>query len=154
MHEYVLFYAKDISLLDNIYIPLRDDSIDRYYINKDENYERRGPYRTHPLEAMKSFDIRENLRFPIKTPDGVDVWPKRQWRWGQDRVKQALKDNEIEFQKTRDGKCALYSKQYLKDDDGKQRQTKAFSVIDDVYTQHGTNEFVEIFGNAKISAAL
>src|SRR5438552_739017 len=30
------------------------------------------------------------------------------------------------------------------------RETKFFSVIDDVYTQHGTNEIVEIFGDAQV----
>src|SRR5262249_52440357 len=58
MHEYILVYAKDISNLEEIFIPLGEESVDKYYKNKDENFERRGPYRTHPLEAMKSFDVR------------------------------------------------------------------------------------------------
>ncbi len=37
-------------------------------------------------------------------------------------------------------------KQYLRDDDGEERQTKPTSIIDGFYTQHGTYESVELFG--------
>ena len=150
LHEYTLLYCKDKSILENLYVPLSEESIARYYKSTDENEAERGPYRTHPLEAMKSFDERENLKFPISAPDGTDVWPKRQWRWGKDRVAEALRSNEIEFSKTASGDWVLSSKQYLKDEDGNIRKTKPFTIIDDVYTQHGTNEIVDIFGNAKI----
>lgn len=150
MHEYILVYCKDIEFLPDIFVPLSDEQIDRYYKSTDDNYEKRGPYRTHPLEAMKSFDVRENLKFPIPAPDGTEVWPKRQWRWGPERAKQALAAGEIEFSQKQDGSWVLSSKQYLKDENGEVRKTKAFSVIDDVYSQHGTNEIYKLFGNAKI----
>jgi len=150
MHEYILVYCKDIEFLPDIFVPLSDEQIERYYKSTDGNYDKRGPYRTHPLEAMKSFDVRENLKFPIPAPDGTDVWPKRQWRWGPERARQALADGEIEFSKKQDGSWVLSSKQYLKDESGEIRKTKAFSVIDDVYSQHGTNEIYKLFGNAKI----
>ncbi|ELA9390929.1 TPA: site-specific DNA-methyltransferase [Vibrio parahaemolyticus] len=149
LHEYTLVYCKNKALLDNLYIPLTQEGIDRYYKSEDEHVKTRGPYRTHPLEAMKSFDIRENLNFPIPAPDGTEVWPKRQWRWGQERVEQALAINEIEFSKKSDG-WVLSSKQYLRDEEGNIRKTKPFSIIDDVYTQHGTNEIVKLFGDAKV----
>ncbi|HIF9507302.1 TPA: site-specific DNA-methyltransferase [Photobacterium damselae] len=149
LHEYTLVYCKNKALLDNLYIPLTQEGIDRYYKSEDEHVKTRGPYRTHPLEAMKSFDIRENLNFPIPAPDGTEVWPKRQWRWGKERVEQALAVNEIEFSKKSDG-WVLSSKQYLRDEDGNIRKTKPFSIIDDVYTQHGTNEIVKLFGDAKV----
>ncbi|MCC7162478.1 MAG: hypothetical protein IT331_08285 [Anaerolineae bacterium] len=38
----------------------------------------------------------------------------------------------------------------MKDEQGNIRQSKAFSIIEDVFTQHGTNEVIEIFGNAQI----
>jgi adenine-specific DNA-methyltransferase len=150
LHEYALMYAKSKDSLDNLYIPLPEASIDRYYKNKDQYYEERGGYRTHPLEAMKSFDDRDNLNFPIPAPNGEMVWPKRQWRWSKDRVDLALENNEIEFSQDKDGSWTLSSKQYLRDESGEIRKTKPFSIIDDVYTQHGTNQFVELFGNAKI----
>jgi len=150
LHEYTLVYCKDKASLENLYIPLSEEAIKRYYKSKDENVAIRGAYRTHPLEAMKSFDTRENLNFAIPAPDGTEVWPKRQWRWGPERAEEALQNNEIEFSKNSSDEWVLASKQYLKNENGEVRKTKPFSIIDDVYTQHGTNEIVDIFGNAKI----
>jgi adenine-specific DNA-methyltransferase len=149
LHEYVLVYARTKDSIADIYVPLTPELIERYYKNKDDNFERRGPFRTHPLESMKSFGERANLRFPIKAPDGTMVMPKRQWRWSPSRVEQATKDGELYFSKDKKGSWVIGSKQYLRDDEG-QRETKFFSVIDDVYTQHGTNEIVEIFGDAQV----
>lgn len=149
LHEYVLVYARDASAIENIYVPLTDEAIARYYKNKDQNFEKRGPFRTHPLESMKSFEERANLRFPIRAPDGTMVMPKRQWRWSPERVAKAEATGELHFTKDKEGAWSISSKQYLRDDDG-QRETKFFSVIDDVYTQHGTNEIVEIFGDAQV----
>lgn len=150
LHEYVLIYAKDLQSINLIDVPLTEESIKRYYTHKDKNYAKRGPYRTHPLEAMKSFEERQNLVFPIPAPDGQEVWPKRQWRWGKNRADEALKKDEIEFTKDKNGNWVLSSKQYLKDENGTIRTTKAFSIIDDIYTQHGTNEIIDIFGNAQV----
>jgi adenine-specific DNA-methyltransferase len=151
VHEYILMYAKNKESIEELFIPLSEESISRYYKNKDENYERRGPYRTHPLESMKSFGERKNLVFPIPAPDGTQVMPKRQWRWSEARVAKAIEAGELEFLKDKNGGWVVYTKQYLKDEeDGSTRQSKFFSLIDDVYTQHGTNEILEIFGDAQV----
>jgi adenine-specific DNA-methyltransferase len=150
IHEYILMYAKNMQSVGDIAIPLSEVSIDRYYNLKDENYEGRGPYRTHPLEAMKSFEDRPNLSFPIPTPDGGKLWPKRQWRWGPERMAEALRRGEIAFVKNRDGAWSASSKQYLKDDSGETRSAKVFSIIEGIYTQSGTNEIVELFGDARV----
>jgi len=99
IHEYVLMYAKDIQAVDEIHIPLSEAAVERYYKLKDEHFQERGPYRTHPLEAMKSFEDRPNLRFPIPTPDGGELWPKRQWRWSKERMAEALARGEVAFTK-------------------------------------------------------
>ena len=149
LHEYVLVYARAKDVIEDIYVPLTQEAIDRYYKNRDDNFEKRGPFRTHPLESMKSFGERENLRFPIKAPDGQMVMPKRQWRWSPSRVEEASKAGELHFSKDKDGNWIISTKQYLRDEDG-QRETKFFSIIEDVYTQHGTNEIVELLGDAQI----
>jgi adenine-specific DNA-methyltransferase len=149
VHEYILMYAKDKLQITNLFVPLSQEAIERYYKSKDDNFEVRGPYRTHPLESMKSFEERKNLVFPIKAPDGTEVMPKRQWRWSKDRVEKAIGSGELAFMKDKDGAWTIHTKQYLKDD-GKNRETKFFSVIDDIYTQHGTNEIIEIFGDAQV----
>lgn len=150
LHEYILCYARSINDINPIFIPLEKNSIKKYYIKKDDHYNTRGPYRTHPLEATKSMGERKNLVFPIKAPNGEDILPIRQWLWSKERVEEALKNKELEFYKDKDGNYTVHSKQYLKDEDGKMRESKAFSIIDDVFTQHGTNEIINIFGNAQI----
>ena len=149
LHEYVLVYSKNISELNEIFVPLSKESINRYYKLKDEKAQIRGHYRTHPLEAGKAMDERKNLVYPITAPDGTEVMPKRQWLWGRERVYEALKNNDLEFINGKNG-WSIHTKQYLRDVNGVIRQGKAFSLIDDIYTQHGTNETIEIFENAKI----
>ena len=93
---------------------------------------------------------RKNLVYPIPGPDEKDILPKRQWLWGMERAYQAHKNGELEFIKGKDGLYSVHTKQYLNDENGTIRQAKPFSIIDDIYTQHGTNEFIELFGNAHI----
>jgi adenine-specific DNA-methyltransferase len=150
LHEYTLVYAKNKLSIEDIYIPLTPESIKRYYILKDEKFSFRGGYRTHPLEAGKTMGERQNLVFDIQAPDGTFIPPKRQWLWGEERVKEAISNNELEFIQDKNGVWSVHTKQYLKDEDGNIRQGKAFSLIDDVFTQHGTNEILDIFGNAQI----
>jgi adenine-specific DNA-methyltransferase len=150
LHEYALMFAKNIDSLNPIFIPNNQEAIARYYTKKDKHFEKRGGYRTHPLEATKSMGERKNLVFPIPAPDGTEVWPKRQWLWSKDRVSEALKSDELEFLKDKDGNWSVHTKQYLRDESGKEREIKAFSIIDNVFTQHGTNEIIELFGGAQI----
>ena len=150
LHDYVLVYARNIDELGNLYVPLSQESIQRYYKDRDGNFEKRGPYRTHPLEATKSMGDRPNLVFPIPGPDNVKILPKRQWLWSQNRVIKALKMDEIEFQKDKDGNWTPHSKQYLKDENGEVRKAKAFSIIDNVYSQHGTNELLNLLESTHI----
>jgi adenine-specific DNA-methyltransferase len=150
LHEYILVYAKSLDSIDEIHVPLSDASVERYYTLRDENFEEKGPYRTHPLEAMKSFEDRPNLCFPISTPDGGTLLPKRQWRWSKERMQEALAKKEVSFSRAKDGSWVASSKQYLKDDTGETRSAKAFSIIDGIYTQAGTAETVEMFGDARV----
>ena len=150
LHEYTLVFAKNVANVKNFEIPLTEDSIKRYYKLKDENFSKRGQYRTHPLEATKSMGERKNLVYGIKSPDGSLVYPKRQWLWGEERALEASKNGELEFLKSKDGNWSVHTKQYLIEENGEVRTGKPFSIIDDVYTQHGTNEIINIFGNAQI----
>lgn len=150
VHEYILVYSKIKIELPEILIEFEEEKAARFYKFKDDKFETLGYYRTHPLEAVKSFDIRENLRFPVIAPDGSEVWPKRQWRWSKARFDEALSKNEVIFSKSKDDEWVLSSKQYLNNESGEQRKTKAQSLIDDVFTQDGTKEIDNIFGDAQI----
>ena len=150
LHEYIVVCAKDKNVLENIFVPLEEASIKRYYKQKDGNFKKRGPYRTHPLEATKSMGERKNLVFPILGPRGDEIWPKRQWLWSSDRVEKALEKGEIEFIKGKNGEWNVHSKQYLYDENGQVRKGKFFSIVDNVFSQHGTNEIIDLFGEAQI----
>ena len=150
VHEYILVYSKQIESIGELFVPYSQAAIERYYTQKDERIDERGPYRTHPLEATKSMGERRNLVFPITAPDGTDVMPKRQWLWSKDRVTQALSKGDLSFLRDKDGNWSVHTKQYLKDENGDIRKSKAFSIIDNVFTQHGTNEIIDLFGDAQI----
>lgn len=149
LHEYVLVYCRNIDSLNELFVPLSDESAERYYSKRDSKYVTRGGYRTHPLEAGKAMDARPNLIYPIPAPDGTMIMPKKQWLWSKERVMEALKNDDIEIVMGKDG-WVVSSKQYLREEDGSIRPAKMLSIVDDVYTQHGTNEMIQIMGNAKI----
>jgi adenine-specific DNA-methyltransferase len=158
LHEYIVVYCANKSLVRFADRPLTPSKIERYYVHRDDRFEARGPYRRQPLEAAKSMDERKSLRYPIKAPDGDIISPGHQWLWEEERVKEALHDGEIEFLKVRDG-WSLQYKQYLRHKDGTQRtekQTTVFSsehtFVDDIYTQTGTAELRSMFaGESPIS---
>ena len=89
-------------------------------------------------------DERPNLRYPIEYK-GQDIWPEKQWQWSEERVKKASAANGLVFTE-RNGKVTVSYKQYLRDEEGEERQTKPTSIIDGFYTQHGTYESVALFG--------
>ena len=89
-------------------------------------------------------DRRENLIFSIPAPDGTEILPKRQWWWSRERIEKTLRENGLVFTKTRDGWSVSY-KQYLIGDDGQKRGIKPFSVIDKIFTQHGTADLRALF---------
>ena len=150
IQEYIFVYCKNINNLKPFFIPSSKKYIENYYTEKDEYYSERGPFRTQPLEAGKSMGDRENLIYPVPAPDGTEVMPKRQWVWGKERTLEALKNGTLSFKKDRDGKWAISFKQYLKDKNGEIRKTKPFSIIDNIFTQHGTKEISDLFGSGNI----
>ncbi|TDQ16901.1 adenine-specific DNA-methyltransferase [Algoriphagus boseongensis] len=144
LHEYILFYAKDIERIGKIDLP-PDESVLKYYKYQDEKFQKRGPYRLQPL-ATTSMDDRPNLVYPI-FHDGNEIWPNKQWQWSKDRVEKALVDNDlsIEFNAKKSSWTVNY-KQYLKDEEGNVRGKKMYSLLEGIYTQIGTNRLNEIFG--------
>ena len=145
-HEYLLMYCKEKALLPSLFVPSDDMCAKKYFKQSDEY----GSFRTQPLEAGKSMDDRENLRFPITAPDGTLVYPKRQWIWSKEHVEEGISQHIIGFSKTKQGEWSVFIKQYLNDESGNQRKTKQFSIIDGIYTQHGTKEIEAIFGDGNI----
>ncbi|WP_205042152.1 DNA methyltransferase [Rhodoligotrophos defluvii] len=148
-HEYVLMYAKSKEDFLPFTLPYDPQKVERYYKGRDEHFETRGPYRLKPLEATKSMDARPNLVYEVTLESGEIVRPQRQWLWGKDRVVEALKNNHVIVVRNGD-KVTLNYKQYLKDEEGEERGEKAFSVIDGIYTQHGTADLSRHFPEAVV----
>lgn len=146
LHEYILCYSKNKSLIEKIEIPYGEGNR-KYYKYEDDKVAIRGPYRLQPLNT-NSNDKRENLIYPI-VHEGEEIWPESQWQWSKDRAEQAQKNNELVITKTKSGTSVNF-KQYLRDENGEERTTKPFSIIDGIYTQHGTLEIKNIFGDGKI----
>ena len=150
VHEYILVYAKNKSLLSEFFIDFDLEKARKFYRFKDDKFEKRGYYRTHPLEAVKSVDVRSNLNFHIDAPDDTKISPKRQWRWSKERYLEALQKDEIIFNKNKDNEWVISTKQYLNDENGKQRKTKPQSLIDDIFTQEGTKEINILLSDTKV----
>jgi adenine-specific DNA-methyltransferase len=144
-HEYVLLYARNLESVADLWLPPDPEAERRYYKYRDENADRRGPYRLKPLEATKSMDPRPNLIYPIPLPSGGQVMPKRQWWWARERTMDALARGELVFTGEGENLSVSY-KQYLRDENGETRGAKPFSIIDGIYTQQGTADLIEIFG--------
>jgi adenine-specific DNA-methyltransferase len=143
-HEYCLMYTKSLEELDPLWLAPDPEAESRYYEERDEHFEKKGPFRLKPLEATKSMDRRENLIYPVIAPDGTEVMPKRQWWWSRSRTESVQAENGLYFSKRPDGWSVSY-KQYLIGEDGEKRGAKPFSIIDGIYTQHGTSEIRALF---------
>ena len=83
-------------------------------------------YKTQLLRKWGSNSLRENrpnLYYPIKAPDGVDVYPtiykktgnglveiEGCWRWGMNTMQKAINNNIVEFQKDLNNNWIPYEK--------------------------------------------
>ncbi len=145
MHEYILCYARDAERVSEFKLPPSKETL-KYYKFEDANVSVRGPYRLQPL-ATNSMDSRPNLRYAIPY-DGEEIWPEKQWQWSKERAMAALKADELTLKKTK-GKWTVSYKQYLRDPEGEERSSKPYSIVDGIYTQQGTSEVADIFGDGK-----
>ncbi len=144
-HEYILCYANNLEELQRIELPPDPDARKRY-TERDSKYDTRGPYFTQPL-ATTSMDPRPNLRYPILWK-GEEIWPEKQWQWSRDKVERALANDDLVIRRD-SGKWSVRYKQYLFDDSGTERGAKLASVLNGPWTQEGTAEIEEFFGDGK-----
>ena len=89
-HDHILLFAKHIT--EELILKSVSDAIPDHYDKTDENGKR---YYLKPLRSMGAADSREdrpNLYFPITSPTGELVYPKKsdgsdgRWRWSKDKV--------------------------------------------------------------------
>jgi adenine-specific DNA-methyltransferase len=143
VHEYILMYAKQSSEIQSVGLPY-DEANQRLFTKRDKHFPTKGPYGTWAL-ATTSMADRPNLRYAIKYND-EEIWPEKQWLWSKDRVQQAIKNEELVFNKMKNGKWSVRFKRYLKDELGNERQATPTTFFDGPYTHEGTRELTNILG--------
>ena len=141
VHEYILSYSKNLYSISSISLLPEDISL---YNKKDEKFDIRGPYGTWALSTT-SMDDRPNLRFPI-IHNGEEIWPEKQWLWSKERVEIAQKNNELVFNKKKDGGWSVRFKRYLQNENGIINPATPTSFFEGPYTHEGTKEIKELFG--------
>lgn len=116
-NEYILCFAKRKNItrfgrrkIDNPAYKLADD------FSKD-----RGHYSLNKLDRMmRGEHYSEALNYPIKCPDGSEIWPGNSiekvsdwnWRWSKSKLDWGIENNFIEIKRGSAGLWAVYSKQY------------------------------------------
>ena len=155
IHEYVLCYAKDLSNFE----AGEEIKTGEVYPKYDEDKKRY--YKSQLLRKWGSNSLRENrpnLYYPIKDPDGQDLYPiiyqenkesdlgfleiQGRWRWSASNLENAMREGRIEFQKNKWGKWIAYEKIFAPLEG--ENNTKKYSTwIDD--TNNGTDSIKKLF---------
>lgn len=150
IHDYILIYAKNKASVGDFVVPGDADYYREQFTESDEHEATRGKFMTQPLEAGNSMDVRPNLRFSIPAPDGTDIWPRRQWVWGKEKVEEATLKGGLKIYRGREGDWKVRHKHYAKDENGNYRKVKPFTIFDKCFTQDGTKEIGDLFDGADI----
>ena len=156
IHEYILCYARNLTKFKAGEEIKEGDVYPKY----DE--EKKRFYKTQLLRKWGSNSLRENrpnLYYPIKGPDGSDVYPMiyqsdkqsvsaqkleifGRWRWGASTMSSAIAEGRVEFQKNEDGKWIAYEKIFAPLE-GEEKTKKYSTWIDD--TSNGTDTLKKLF---------
>lgn len=142
VHEYILCYSK--RPIFNLTSEL-DAEGQSAYSKKDEKYDKRGGYLTQPL-MTKSLGNRPNLMYDIAY-NGDIIHPRKQWVWSKERLEKAIQNNEVEFNKQKDETYSVRAKKYLFDEEGNIRRGKPTTIFNGPFTQEGTKEIRDHFGD-------
>lgn len=156
-NEYILLYGKSKSK-SSINKIMEDSS---KYILQDNFIDERGKYLLKKLDfRMTLSHFTESLNFPVKDPDGNDLWPGGEdyrqdggwnWRWSKTKIKWGFDNGFLEFKKNK-SKWVLNSKQYEKVNNEGVQVIKTLpyrNIIDDasLKTTTGSRYIVNQFGS-------
>lgn len=158
--EYVLMFSrrKESAIINSKPI----ENIEKYILS-DEFVEKRGPYITNKLDRrMTGSHYSDALNYPIEMPDGSMLYPGGEsfqqsfwnWRWSKSKVEWGKKNDFIVFLK-KNGKWAIYFKQYLKVDNNNspiERSHPYQNLIleDAISSARGTKEVMDLFSEKNL----
>lgn len=160
--EYVLMFSKQKQLVDINSRPIEDTA---KYKFQDKHLEHRGPFVPNKLDRrMTGSHYSDALNYPIETPDGTLLYPgcsteKQEhwnWRWSKQKVEWGIANDFIMFNQ-KNGKWAIYFKQYLKVDNNDKPIERALPyqnlVLEDAMNAaRGTREVMDIFSEKKFDS--
>lgn len=159
--DYVLMYSKNPKFVLQG-VPLNDNDLKRF--NKTDS---NGKYSTLQLRKTGSEDRkedREGMFYPVKAPDGTDVYPfgpnnsyLSRWRWAESTYLKAVQQNLIEWKQNnnapeneidgyKSSKWVPYVKYYAKN--RKKQLSNLLVNIDG--NKKGSNEIKDLFGESGI----
>jgi len=147
IHEYILFFVKNNKNFLAGEMKKTDERFPYFDENKKLHYKRQ---LARKWGSHSKREERPNLYYPIKAPDGSDVYPKLNdgsdgcWRWSKKKMEEEIKKGNIEFVKE-NNEWIVYQKIY--EPVGDELRTKKFTTwLDDVgTTAEGTKEVVNLF---------
>lgn len=110
-HDYILTYARNI---DHFSVNLRSE--DSKYKLVDEKTGKK--FKWDSLWNVGGLTYSKSLDYPIKAPDGSDIWPIGErgvafWLWSAEHVERNR--DELKFSKDKDGTWKVYKKVYASD---------------------------------------
>lgn len=137
-HEYILAYSR------TSFAGFRGIERDEAKF-RNPDHDPRGPWMSRSILGLATAEQRPNLHYKLvdpKTGTEYSPPPNTGWRYGKERMKQLISDGCILFPEAPDGRPR--EKKFRKD---LQAEFVSFpSIIDDVFTSHGTAEIRELFG--------
>ncbi len=143
-YEYILCYLKDAGTLISFDIPYSEKEQERFSLE-----DKKGKYYLKTLERPERLGPRPNLRYPIISPDNTKIefkenGKKYTWVVSQTRFDEMKNNDEIVFNKTRDGSWRVYRKVYM------ETQTPRGLLYDLILNRDATAEMKQIFNNTEI----
>ena len=143
-HDYVLIYSKNIN-----YVEFGGVEVEGRTLNLQDE---KGAYaKGRELNKWGAGSRREDSPsryFPIKGPNGEDVYPIRndgtegRWRLGKEKMHKKVSDGDVIFEKRADGTYIVYEK--IRDDSNREKQF--ISIFKDEYINaKGTEEIKKLF---------
>ena len=143
-HDYVLIYSKSINNVEFGGVEVEGRTLNL----QDE----KGAYaKGRELNKWGAGSRREDspsMYFPIKGPNGEDVYPIRndgtegRWRLGKEKMHKKVSDGDVIFEKRADGTYIVYEK--IRDDSNREKQF--ISIFKDEYINaKGTEEIKKLF---------
>ena len=148
-HEYVLCYCRNIDAE-----PLGQLTIDAEPLDQtDAN----GPYRRgRELNKWGANSLRKDrptMFFPIPGSNGVDVFPIKNdgkegcWRWGKQKILQAVADGNVEFVARENGTYIAYEK--IRSSDARRKPFRTL-LTDSGQTADGTKMIKNLFDGERV----